>query len=53
MDVEFIQDETGLIVFYNAENIWIRCTESKSKFLRSTTVTKYDGSNAKQYVDSK
>ena len=53
MDVEFMQDETGLVLFYHAENIWIRCSESKSKYLRSTTVTKYDGSAARKYVDPK
>ena len=28
MKVEFFQDETGLIQFYNATDIWIRCPES-------------------------
>tara|TARA_B110000285_G_scaffold230763_1_gene297971 strand:+ start:296 stop:541 length:246 start_codon:yes stop_codon:yes gene_type:complete len=28
MKVEFFQDENGLIQFYNAKNVWIRCLES-------------------------
>lgn len=28
MKVEFFKDETGLIQFYNANNIWIRAPES-------------------------
>ena len=53
MDVEFMQDETGLVLFHHADNIWIRCSESKAMYLRSTTVTKYDGSEARKYVAPK
>lgn len=53
MDVEFYQDETGLVLFYHAHNIWIRCSETKSKLLRSTAVTKYDQSDAHKYRDPK
>jgi len=28
MQVEFFQDETGLIQLYHAKKIWIRCLES-------------------------
>jgi hypothetical protein len=29
MKVEFFQDENGLIQFYHAKDVWIRCLESK------------------------
>lgn len=28
MKVEFFQDENGLIQFYHAKDVWIRCLES-------------------------
>lgn len=51
MDVEFHQDETGLMIFYHAQNIWIRVKETKAKYLRSTTVAKYDHSDDQQFSD--
>jgi len=29
MKVEFFQDENGLIQFYHAKDVWIRCLESQ------------------------
>ena len=37
MNVEFYQDETGSVHFYNATNIWIRCLESNKELNQPDT----------------
>ena len=51
MDVEFYQDEMGLVQFYSADDIWIRCSEAKSRLLKNTTISKRDTSENSRYVD--
>lgn len=53
MDVEFLQDDSGLVMFYHAQNIWIRCTETKAKYIRSATVTKHDPTEDHLHVEPK